>query len=64
MQVKVYEGRHDPIISKALFDKVQEVLAIRNHHWAKAEAQNHVFKPFNGLLRCGECGMRITRIFK
>ena len=56
---EVYEGRHDPIISKALFDKVQETLKFRNGPWVKA-TQNHVFKPFNGLLRCGECGMGIT----
>ena len=56
---EVYEGRHDPIISKALFDEVQEVLVQRNKPWAKS-TQNHVFKPFNGLLKCGECGMGIT----
>ena len=56
---EVYEGRHDPIISKQLFDKVQEVLKTRNHQWSKAII-NRVPKPFLGLLRCGECGMGIT----
>ena len=56
---EVYEGRHTPIISKALFDKVQEVLASRNHQWINANVQR-VPKPYVGLLKCGECGMAIT----
>ena len=60
---EVYEGRHDPIISKKLFDEVQEVLKTRNHQWQESKIQK-VFKPFLGLLRCGECGMMITGDFK
>ena len=56
---EVYEGRHDPIISKQLFDKVQEVLNKRNTQWKYAKVER-VSKPFLGLLRCGECGMAIT----
>ena len=56
---EVYEGRHDPIVSKKLFDKVQEVLASRNKGWQKAKVER-IPKPFLGLLRCGECGMGIT----
>ncbi len=56
---EVYEGRHDPIISKALFDKVQEVLKERNTQWKYAKVER-ISKPFLGLLRCGECGMAIT----
>ncbi len=56
---EVYEGRHTPIISKKLFDEVQEVLFIRNHPWSKARLEK-VHKPYLGLLRCGECGMAIT----
>ena len=56
---EVYEGRHTPIISKALFDKVQEVLASRNHQWINANVKK-VHKQYIGLLKCGECGMAIT----
>ena len=56
---EVYEGRHDPIISKQLFDKVQEILKTRNTPWKYAKIEK-VDKPFLGLLRCGECGMAIT----
>ena len=56
---EVYEGRHDPIISKKLFDKVQDVLKERNKQWSKAVVER-VHKPYLGLFRCGECGMAIT----
>ena len=60
---EVYEGRHDPIISKQLFDEVQEVLKRRNHGWQKAKVER-VPKPYLRLLRCGECGMGISGDFK
>ena len=60
---EIYEGRHDPIISKKLFDKVQEVLKNRNHQWSKPPDEK-VLKPLLGLLRCGECGMMISTDFK
>jgi len=56
---EIIEGRHDPIISKLLFDKVQEVLNSRNHQWQEAKT-DRIEKPFLGLLKCGECGMMIT----
>ena len=54
---EIYEGKHEPIISKKLFDKVQEVLKQRGktRHKTKIEPQ-----AFCGLLRCGTCGMMIT----
>ena len=60
---EVYEGRHNPIISKKLFDKVQEVMKVRNAPWVK-ENQDHPIKPYNGILRCGECGMGVTGDYK
>ncbi len=56
---EVYEGRHEPIISKKLFDKVQEVLNTRNKQWQYANVER-IPKPYLGLLRCGECGMMIS----
>ena len=55
----VYEGRHEPIISKKLFDEVQEVLNRRNRQWKEAKV-NKIIKPYLGLIRCGECGMMIS----
>jgi len=56
---EIYEGRYDPIVSKALFDKVQEVLNSKNKQWSYAKLER-IPKPFLGLLRCGECGMMVT----
>ena len=53
---EVYEGRHKPLITKKLFDRVQEVLKIRGRiRKVKNEPQ-----VFCGLLSCGECGCAIT----
>ena len=54
---EIYEGKHPPLISKKLFDKVQEVLKERSR--PRHEPENNA-SPLCGLLRCGECGMSIT----
>ncbi len=53
---EVHVGKHQPVISKQLFDQVQEVLAGRGrpHHQAK----NHA-RDLCGLFHC-TCGMMIT----
>ena len=53
---ELYEGRHQPIISKVLFDKVQLVIAERGH---KKRAKKPTV-PFLGLMKCADCGMSIT----
>ncbi len=50
-----YEGTHEPIITKKLFDRCQEVMAGR----AKPKKVKHPF-ALRGLMRCGECGRMIT----
>ncbi len=54
---EIYEGKHEPIIAKKLFDKVQEILKqkSRPHHKPKNEP-----KALCGLIQCGECGRMIT----
>ena len=54
---ELHEGTHQPLISKSLFDKVQEVLTGkgRPHHKLENEPQ-----ALCGLIRCGECGCAIT----
>jgi len=53
---EIFEGKHEPLISKKLFDKCQEVMAkrgkiqeVRKHHFA-----------FLGLMKCASCGCSIT----
>ena len=54
----MYEGAHEPIVSKALFDAAQAVFA-RRWRYSPSEAASEG-KPFLGLLRCAECGSAIT----
>ena len=53
---ELYEGNHDPLISKALFDKANSILKSRG----RTPAIKTDPAPFCGLLRCGFCGMGIT----
>ena len=58
---EIHEGKHQPVVSKKIFDKVQEILKQRGrpHHKTKNEPQ-----AFCGLLHCGTCGMGITGEYK
>ncbi len=53
---EIHEGKHEPIITKKLFDEVQEVMA------RKSKPKTPTLKPYiyRGLFRCGECGCFIT----
>ena len=50
-----HEGTHKTIISKELFQKVQQELKFRDRH--KKRRYNFAFM---GLMKCGECGATIT----
>ena len=54
---EIYEGKHEPIIAKKLFDEVQEVIKQRGQPERKAKNEP---QPFCGLIRCASCGMMIT----
>ena len=51
----LYEGTHEPLITKSLFDKVQNVLSEKN----KPIKKRWQF-DFTGLIKCGHCGCSIT----
>src|SRR3989344_176720 len=53
---EIYEGRHTPIVSKQLFDKVQKVMVERG----RPQVVGKEPKIYCGLMSCGECGMSIT----
>ena len=53
---EIFEGKHEPLISKKLFDKCQEVMAKRGK---VQESHKNVF-AFLGLLKCASCGCSIT----
>ena len=51
---QIYQGHHEPLISKGLFDNVQNVLSASFHP--------HINKKtfhFNNLILCGECGCKV-----
>ena len=52
---EVYEGAHEPIITKKLFDKCQEVMAKRSK--PKKTIKHFILR---GLMKCGECRRMIT----
>jgi len=53
---EIYQGSHEPIISKKLFNSVQQVM---NSRGKKKRKRKHEF-AFSGLMRCGNCGCMIT----
>ena len=54
---ETYQGSHEPLISKKLFDMCQEVMKDRGHIMTR-KSENYF--PFRGLLTCGECKCAIT----
>jgi len=53
---ETHEGAHQPLIDKALFDEVQNVMVRRGHpHQPRREPL-----PYLGFIQCGECGAAIT----
>ena len=53
---ELYEGKQEPLISKKLFDKCQEVVKLKSR---KVKNNKYLF-DFLGLVKCGECGGAIT----
>jgi site-specific DNA recombinase len=58
---KMYRGIHRPIITKDLYDRVQDVLSEKGRR--KVRQQKHEW-AFQGLLTCGHCGCAITAEIK
>jgi len=52
-----YPGSHKALVSKPLFEKVQQVLADRNQAGTRERTHDHYLK---GLLFCGQCGRRLS----
>jgi len=53
---ELYQGKHEPMITKKLFEKCQSVLSDRS----RPQKRNIKKFAFRGLLFCGECGCAIT----
>jgi site-specific DNA recombinase len=54
---KQYPGRHEPLVSQELFDKVQAVLTSHQLSGERDRKHQHYLK---GTIRCGTCGCRLV----
>jgi site-specific DNA recombinase len=53
---ETHDGAHEPLVSQALFDNVQNVMTRRGRpHRTRREPL-----PYLGFIQCGECGAAIT----
>ncbi len=53
----LYEGKHEPLISRELFDQVQLALTEKTRYIKPAAKK---WFPFKAFLKCGYCGCQIT----
>jgi site-specific DNA recombinase len=56
----LYDGQHEPLISRDLFERVQRVFVAANHPPHGTKRQH----SFVGLLKCGRCGCSYTAEIK
>lgn len=56
---KVYQGKHQPMITPEEFKYVQKFLGIKNKSYTR-----HKNLPYRRMIRCGECGCSITTELK
>lgn len=57
--VQLYDGLHDAIIEKELFDKAVTIREKRAH--PSVNIHHQISNPFAGILFCAQCGKRIVR---
>ena len=55
----VFEGRHEPIISQELWDKVRAVQTLKSHSCVRRDRKPA--NPFANILICAKCGYAIKR---
>ena len=53
---KWYQGKHEPMVTREEYDRVQALLGRDGN----PRPQAHRDFPFTGLIRCGECGSAVT----
>jgi DNA invertase Pin-like site-specific DNA recombinase len=51
-----YQGKHEPMVTEAEYDRVQALLG-RN---GNPRPQSHLDFAFTGMIRCGDCGRAVT----
>jgi site-specific DNA recombinase len=56
-QGHLYQGRHEPLVSQELYDKVQAVLVAHRHSGERDRKHQHYLK---GTIRCGTCASQLV----
>lgn len=56
---RFYEGKHQPIISKNLYDQAKQVMSGNAH-----PKPRQLFFPLRGFLKCASCGCALTASLK
>jgi site-specific DNA recombinase len=54
---KIYRGKHEPIISKELYERVQRMMDEKGNRRTRVQKYKWAF---HGLLTCGHCGCAMT----
>lgn len=54
----IYEGQHEPIISKEIFDMAQKIFAERDIKFENRKVGRAYKSPLGGIIYCGHCGSR------
>jgi len=55
---ELYEGAHEPLISREMFDRVQRMLNQRSRSQQSPRKGDPCF--FTGMIKCGSCGSGVT----
>lgn len=59
--VLIFDGKHEPIVDIALFDKVQKKLEEQKKRYGKYQRQEQQVRYMSkGLVRCGSCGATLV----
>ncbi len=56
---KLYQGIHEPVVSRELFEKAQKVTSDKSR-----PRPSKLFFPFRGFLKCASCGCALTSSIK
>jgi len=60
---KIFEGKHEPVVSLALWDEVQKAIGVYAPRRAGARKRTKHTFLLEGLLRCGWCDSYMTPIY-
>lgn len=55
----IVDGKHEPLVSKELFDKAQSIMKGKYH--VPYQLESGTINPLAGLVICKKCGLRMSR---